>query len=72
VTWQWAAGTVAAGCSLYSIRPYVSELRAGEARPSPVGWAIWAALCAVLTAALALAGAGRSWACQPPRRWAAP
>jgi len=56
VTWQWAAGAAAAGCDLYAIWPYVRELRTSQARPSPVGWAIWAPLCAVWTVSLGLAG----------------
>jgi hypothetical protein len=56
VTWQWAAGAAASGCDMYSMRPYVQDLRASKLRPSPVGWAIWAPLCAVWTVSLGLAG----------------
>ena len=56
MTFQWAAGLIAFACSLISIWPAVRDIRAGVAHPSPVGWLIFAAECAVFTTSLALAG----------------
>jgi hypothetical protein len=55
VTWQWVAGAIAAGCSIYAYLPYIRGILAGK-RPSPVSWAIWAGLCIELTVAMAFAG----------------
>jgi hypothetical protein len=46
----------------------VRDLRAGKVAPTPVGWVIWALLCAVLTTALALAG-GRAQLGLPVAEW---
>lgn len=56
MTFQWVAGLLAFVCSLISIWPAVRDIRSGAAHPSPVGWVIFAAECAVFTASLALAG----------------
>jgi hypothetical protein len=58
MTGQWVCGIAAAGCSAGSCVPYAAQTVRGTARPSPLSWVIWLALCAQFTAALA-AGGGR-------------